>query len=89
MALAYFRILNNEFLNKDPGLFPEQAPIIILRSKLAVCMAKNVKDVEYTINSYIRMHFVRNREDYNMHKILRCKGGLNLEDIGTNNIMVD
>ena len=28
--LAYFRMLNNEFLNKDPYVVPEHAPIVIL-----------------------------------------------------------
>ena len=30
MALENFRMLNNEFLNKDPYVVPEQAPLIIL-----------------------------------------------------------
>ena len=33
-----------------------------------------------------RMHFVRNGEKCNMHKIDWCEGGLQLADIGTNNV---
>ena len=33
MDIAYFRILNNELLNKDPDLVPEQAPLFILNIK--------------------------------------------------------
>ena len=36
MALAYFRMLNNELLNKYPGLVPEQTHIIILDTKSAI-----------------------------------------------------
>ena len=43
MYLSHFRMLNNEFLNKDPDVVPEQAPLIILNSKSDVCMARNVK----------------------------------------------
>ena len=33
---AHFRILNNELLNKDPDVVPEQAHIIILDIKSAI-----------------------------------------------------
>ena len=33
MALAHFRMLNNELLNNDTYVVPEQAPIIILDGK--------------------------------------------------------
>ena len=39
MALAHFRILMNELLNKDPDIFPKEAPMIILDSKSAIFMA--------------------------------------------------
>ena len=29
MDLAHFRMLNNDFLNKDPDVVPEQVPLII------------------------------------------------------------
>ena len=48
MTLAHFRMLINELLNKDPDVFPEEAPLIILDSNSAVCMAKNGKDTKHT-----------------------------------------
>ena len=48
MNLAYFRILNNELMNKDPDVVPEHTNLIILYRKLAVCMANNVKDAKHT-----------------------------------------
>ena len=44
MALAHFRMLIHEFLNKDPDIVPEEAPSIVLDRKFAMCMTKNVKD---------------------------------------------
>ena len=40
MALAHSIMLNNEFLNKDPDIFPEEAPLIVLDSKSDMCIAK-------------------------------------------------
>ena len=37
-------MLIHEFLNKDPYIFPEEAPMIILDSKSDVCIANNGKD---------------------------------------------
>ena len=48
MALAHFRMLINEFLNKDIDRVTEKAPIIILDSKSSVCMANNSKDANHT-----------------------------------------
>ena len=62
MALSHFRMLNNEFMNKDPDVVPEQAPIVILDSNLAVCMVNNCKDTKNTRHIYRRVHFVRNGE---------------------------
>ena len=42
MALA-FRMLIHEFLNKDPDIFTEGAPLIVLDVGSDVCMANNVK----------------------------------------------
>ena len=36
MALSYFRMLNNDFLNKDPDMVPEQVHLIILDSIPAI-----------------------------------------------------
>ena len=48
MDIGLFRILNNYFLNKDPDVVPEQAPIIILYIKSGVFIAKKVKDTKHT-----------------------------------------
>ena len=47
MALAYFSILINKLLNKDPDIVPEASPLIILYIKSTVCMDNNGK---YTKN---------------------------------------
>ena len=44
MALAHFRMLIHELLDKDPDIVPEEAPLIILDGKSAMCMAKDGKD---------------------------------------------
>ena len=49
-------------------------------------MAKNGRDTKHTRHIAKRMHFVRNRENCNMHKIEWCEGGLQLADIGTKNV---
>ena len=41
MHLPHFRMLNNEFLNKDPYMVPEQESLIILDIKSDTCMDKN------------------------------------------------
>ena len=46
-------------------------------------MAKNGKDNKHTRHIARRMHLVRNREKFKMHKIDGCGGGLQLTDIGT------
>ena len=86
MALAYFRILVAELLNEDPDEVPKEAPLIILDSKSAQCMAKNGRDTKHTRNISRRMHFVRNGEKCKMHKTEWCEGGLQLVDIGTKNV---
>ena len=86
MALAHFRMLIHEFLNKDPDIVPEEAPLIVLDSKSAMCMADNGKDTKYTRHIARRMHFVRNGEKCKMQKIDWCKGGLQLADISIKNI---
>ena len=60
--------------------------MIVLDSKLAMCMAKNYKDTKHTRHIARRMHFVRNGEKCKMHKIDWCEGGLKLADIGTKNV---
>ena len=48
MASTHFIMLNHEFLNKDQDIVPEEAPLIVLYSKSAMCMAKNGKDTKHT-----------------------------------------
>ena len=60
MALAHFRMLIHELLNKDPDIVPEESPLIVLDSKSAICMANNGKDNKHTRHIARRMHFVRN-----------------------------
>ena len=69
MALAHFRVFIHEFLNKDPYIFPEEAPFIVLVSKYDMCMAKNGKDTKHTRQIARRIHLVSNGEKYKMHKI--------------------
>ena len=49
-------------------------------------MDKNSKDTKHTIHIAKRIHFVSNGEKSKMHKIDWCEGGLQLEDIATNNV---
>ena len=37
-ALANFRMLIHELLNKDPDIVPEEDPLIVLDSKYDICM---------------------------------------------------
>ena len=62
MALANFRMLINEFLNKDTYIVLEESPLIVLDSKSAMYMTNNGKDTKHTIHIARRMHFVRNGE---------------------------
>ena len=86
MDLAHFRMLIHEVLNKDPEIVPEEATLIVLDSKSAMCMAKNVKDTKHTGHISRRMHLVRNGEKCKMHKIDWCEGSLQLEDICNKNV---
>ena len=86
MALSHFRMLIREFLNKDPDIVPEEAPLFVLDSKSAMCMANNGKDTKHTRHIARIMHFIRNGEKCKMHKINWCEGGLQLAYIGTKNL---
>ena len=86
MALAHFRMLVHELLNEDPDMVPKEAPLVILDSKSAMCMAKNSKDTKYTRHIARKMNLIRNGEECKMHKIEWCEGGLQLADIGTKNV---
>ena len=67
-------------------MFPEEASLIVLDSKSAICMANNGKDTKHTRHIARRMYFVRNGEKCKMHKIDGCEGGLQLSEIGTKNV---
>ena len=86
MALAHFRILIHELLNKDPEIVPEESPLIVLDSKSDMCMAKNSNYTKHTRHIARRMNFVRNGEKWKIHKIYWCEWGLQLADIGTKNV---
>ena len=62
MALAHFRMLINELLNKDTGVIPEENPRIILDNKSDVCMANNGKDPKHTTHISRILNYVRNEE---------------------------
>ena len=86
MALAHFRMIVHKFLNKDTDIVPEEAPMIFLDSKSAMCMAKNGMNTKHTRNIARIMHLVRNVEKCKMHKIDWFEGGLQLADISTMNV---
>ena len=85
IALAHFRMLVHELFNEHPDIVPKEAPLVVLDSKYAMCMAKNGRDTKHTRHIARRMHFVSNGEKCKMHKIEWCEGGLQLADIGTKN----
>ena len=86
MALARFRMLIREFLNKYPDIFPEEDPLIILDSKSDVCMSNIGKDNKHTKDISRRVHFVRHGENFKMHKIDWCDGGLKLVYIANKSV---
>ena len=86
MNLAHFRMLVHELLNKDQDIVIEEVTLIVLDRKYAMCMANNGKDNKHTIHIARRMHFVRNGEKCNMHKIDSCEWGLQLSEIRTKNV---
>ena len=79
-------MLIHKFLNKDPEIVPEEAPLIVLYSKSTMCMSKNGKDTKQKRNIARIINFVRNGEKCKMHNIDWCEGGLQLVDIATKNV---
>ena len=75
MVLAHSGMLIHEFLNKDPEIVPEEAPLIILDSKYDMCMAKNGKETEHTRHISSIMYVVRNGEN------ARCKKSIDVKEI--------
>ena len=86
MSQAHYRILNNELLNNNPNVFPEQAPLIILDIKSAFCMAKHGKDNKHSKHISRRMHFATNGEECIFHKKVWCEGYIYLSDMVTKNV---
>ena len=72
MALAQFRMLIHEFLNKDPDVVPEEAPLIALDIKSAMYMVNNGKNTKHTRHISRRIHLVKNEEKCEMHNIDWC-----------------
>ena len=50
-------MLIHEFLNKDPYIVPEEAPLIILYIKYADYMNNNCKDTKHKSQISIRVFF--------------------------------
>ena len=55
-------------------------------SNYVVCMANNCKDTNNISHICKKSKFVRNGENYKIHKIDWCEGGLQLADIATENV---
>ena len=72
--------------NNDPDIVPEKSPLIVSDSNSAMCMANNFKVTKHTRQLARRIHFVRNGEKCNMHKIDWCEGGLHLAYIDNKNV---
>ena len=79
-------MLIHEFLNKDTDIVPQEAPLIVLDIKSAMCMDKNGKDTKHTRQIARRMNLVMNGEQCKMYKIDWCEGGLQFSDIATKNV---
>ena len=73
MALAHFRMLIHEFLNKDTYIVSDKAHIILLDSKSAMCIVKNDKDTKLKMHISRIMLLVRNGEKCKMHKVDWCQ----------------
>ena len=86
MSLSHFRMLINEFLTNDTDIVPQEAPLFLLDINSDVCMARKIKDTKHTKHISRRLHLVRNGQKLKMHKIDWYEGGLQLEDIATNNV---
>ena len=68
--LAHFRIINNELLNKDLDLVPEQAHIIILDIKSSTCMDNSDKDKKHIRQISRIMNISRYGEECSFHRMV-------------------
>ena len=73
MALSYFSILIHEVLNKDTDIVPEEDPLIILDSKSAFCVSKNIKDTNHIRHIDRIIHYIRNSENANCTRLTGVK----------------
>ena len=55
--LAHFRRLIHELWNNDADIVLEEAPLVVLDSKSAMCMDNNGKDTKHTRLIARRIHF--------------------------------
>ena len=78
MGLAHFRMLIHGLFSKYLYIVPEEAPLIILDRKSAICMDKNGKDAKHTRHISRRVHLVKNGKKCKMNNIDWCEGGLQL-----------
>ena len=70
----------------DTDIVPEEAPLIVLDSKCAMCMDNNGNDTKRARYITRTMYFVKNVEKCKMHKIDWREGDLELVDIATKNV---
>ena len=63
----------HESLNNYPDMVLEEALLIVLDSKYAMCASNHCKDTKHTRHIARIMHFVRNGEKCKMHKIDWCE----------------
>ena len=71
-------------MSNDPDIVSEEEPLIILDSTFPVYKSNNDKDTKHNRHIAKRVNFVRNGEEYTLHNIDWCEGGLQLADIATN-----
>ena len=71
-------MLIHELLSKYQDIVPKEALLIILDIKSVFCVANNDNDTKNTGHISRRVHFLINGENFNMHNIDWCEGGLQL-----------
>ena len=82
--LSYFRILIHELLSKNPGIVPEEDPLIILDIRSNFFMDDNGKDTTHTRHISIRVHSGSNGEKCKIQNINLSEGSRQLSDIANN-----
>ena len=56
-GFSTFIMLVHELFNEDPDMVPKEAPLLVLDSKYAMCIAKNGKYTKHTRHITRIMHF--------------------------------